>query len=572
MLINANRYLSNFASRTYRKEIQGLCLGATLLWLSHMTQGRQAEYCVLVEKIIEQAHQLDVLIEQAKQKLKMRQSLGEAQIYLDILSLMDNMMLYHRPEQYSDLFGAIYNQNSIEELSSFQEGMAILHADLSIYNAHELADYLRLIQRLDQSQHQGSNLAFTLYSLNHVIGLFYSTSEGCWTLMNANAWPPLTTTDLNRISNQIIRSFVLGVNSNLEHVACEIKMLDIAKQTHPSQSFIDQLNRMNDSRNMVRDLRRMDSHANDLPYMAANFGDTQLLQKLAAHTVDLNRAHSSGFTPATLAAHRGQVEFLRLLAGFGVNLNLADAQGLTPATIAAQRCQVPVIRELSKLGVGLNQASKDGYIPATIAAELGHDQLIHELASLSTVDLNQADINGQTPATSAAAHGRDNIIYALKMQGANLNQANRLGLRPAVIAASKNHEKTLEALAKCGAFYFPIPNTRLVVSKEDNPLTWAKLHIALQHYEDVKGSKRKGFSMLGFGYSPPMLAFKNFLISHNGQIGGLSRSEMQELRSILTQAHLLTRVTKTKQIFSDILLMMNAYPDAASPILYPRNY
>ena len=78
--------------------------------------------------------------------------------------------------------------------------------------------------------------------------------------------------------------------------------------------------------------------------------------------------------------------------------------------------------------------------------------------------------------------------------------------------------------------------------------------------------------MLGFGYSPPMLAFKNFLISHNGQIGGLSRSEMQELRSILTQAHLLTRVTKTKQIFSDILLMMNAYPDAASPILYPRNY
>ena len=53
-----------------------------------------------------------------------------------------------------------------------------------------------------------------------------------------------------------------------------------------------------------------------------------------------------------------------------------------------------------------------------------------------------------------------------------------------------------------------------------------------------------------------MLSFKNFLIRHNGQVGGLNERDMKELIAILNQGQTSKSFNKTKEIFNSIEAML----------------
>ena len=107
-----------------------------------------------------------------------------------------------------------------------------------------------------------------------------------------------------------------------------------------------------------------------------------MLQVLADHSADLNRADDDGATPTFLAAEGGHLEALRLLHRQKARLHEPCAAGLTALHIAAANAHLDVVTFLARHGADVAHLDDEGDSALEYARAEGHVAVAALLAAV----------------------------------------------------------------------------------------------------------------------------------------------------------------------------------------------
>jgi ankyrin repeat protein len=139
-----------------------------------------------------------------------------------------------------------------------------------------------------------------------------------------------------------------------------------------------------------------------------------------------------GATPFYLAAKFGELELMRILAAAHADPRLAAPDGSTPLMMALD---TPTVRAGGVDGFGTDRRDRYGLIRGDTPEQLESDAL--EIARLVLElggDVNAADASGNTALHLAAARSFNRVIELLAAKGAQINVKNKRGQTPLAAA------------------------------------------------------------------------------------------------------------------------------------------
>jgi ankyrin repeat protein len=135
--------------------------------------------------------------------------------------------------------------------------------------------------------------------------------------------------------------------------------------------------------------------------------------------------HLVGTTPFYLAAKFGELDIMRALAAAGADTRAQGADGSTAIMLALD---TPATRTGNAEGFGTDRRDRYGLVTAVTPEQVEGDALsIAKLAIELGGDVNQTDRDGNTALHLAASKGFNRIIQLLADNGAALNARNRKG-------------------------------------------------------------------------------------------------------------------------------------------------
>jgi ankyrin repeat protein len=135
--------------------------------------------------------------------------------------------------------------------------------------------------------------------------------------------------------------------------------------------------------------------------------------------------HLVGTTPFYLAAKFGELDIMRALAAAGADTRAQGADGSTAIMLALD---TPATRTGNAEGFGTDRRDRYGLVTAVTPEQVEGDALsIAKLAIELGGDVNQTDRDGNTALHLAASKGFNRVIQLLADNGASLNIRNRKG-------------------------------------------------------------------------------------------------------------------------------------------------
>jgi uncharacterized protein len=198
-------------------------------------------------------------------------------------------------------------------------------------------------------------------------------------------------------------------------------------------------------------------------WLAARYGEPDIMRVLATHGADPRRSITDGTTPLMIA-----------ISGGGSGLGGATTTDrrerfLTPTELAdisdagEERVSMETAKAALELGADVNASSQSGETPLHGAAARGYVTIVRFLIEKGA-DVSAANKAGDTPLHSAAARGSTTVIQLLVDKNASVEAKNKKGQTPLAVAsvqpvrigggnalADENRKAAGELLRKLGA-------------------------------------------------------------------------------------------------------------------------
>jgi ankyrin repeat protein len=139
-----------------------------------------------------------------------------------------------------------------------------------------------------------------------------------------------------------------------------------------------------------------------------------------------------GATPFYLAAKFGEIELMRTLAAAKADPSIPAQDGSTPLMMALD---TPTVRAGGVDGFGTDRRDRYGLINDVTPEQLESDAMAIARAAIELgANVNQADANGNTALHQAASKNFNGLIEFLVARGAQVNAKNRRGQTPLALA------------------------------------------------------------------------------------------------------------------------------------------
>ena len=193
------------------------------------------------------------------------------------------------------------------------------------------------------------------------------------------------------------------------------------------------------------DLDGQNSNGQTPLQVAAENGNSEIVELLIANKANLDHVDKDGSTALLLAANAGQAEVVASLLGGGADTTKLDSSGHSALHLAAWGGNPDVIKELLSQMKVSESITKSGYTPLHAAAWNGHELAVAELLK-GGADPNVADSDGWTPLHKAAYRGHAKAVKALVENGANQSLKNGVEMTALELAKSNGKAKEVASL------------------------------------------------------------------------------------------------------------------------------
>jgi len=161
----------------------------------------------------------------------------------------------------------------------------------------------------------------------------------------------------------------------------------------------------------------------------------------------VNAKANNDVRPLHLAAEQGQTALVELLLGKGADVNARQIQGWTPLGLAAQNGHLETVKILLDKGADVNSKSKSGLTPLHTAVSKGHRNVVELLLSKGA-EVNSKSNNGRTPLHTAAYQNQQEIAELLLAAGADPKIKDIEGKTPIDFATGFGNITMAKLLAK----------------------------------------------------------------------------------------------------------------------------
>ncbi|KAL3859268.1 hypothetical protein ACJMK2_009495 [Sinanodonta woodiana] len=182
------------------------------------------------------------------------------------------------------------------------------------------------------------------------------------------------------------------------------------------------------------------------PYitMAARKGNYHLVEALL-------KARALAASVDAIAAEKGDTQLLDLLLKYNIGLGSPDAEGNTSLHIAVEKGDLSMIQKLYKHGVVMDAISRKEELPIHVALRLGRLEIFQFLYNL-TKEPQSSLPYGDTTLHMACRLGRVEFVkYILETNIDILNRQNDIGKSPLHVAVENGHPTIVSTLVSAGS-------------------------------------------------------------------------------------------------------------------------
>lgn len=223
-------------------------------------------------------------------------------------------------------------------------------------------------------------------------------------------------------------------------------------------------------------------YGQELILLAAEFGNSKIIELLLEHGVNIDTQNQAGYTPLRIAINNNQNSIVDVLLEHKADVHIPSKSGNTPICIAVQRGNYKCVQLLLIYGANANDKDSSGSSllrlairksnkaiiklllddGADVYAKSGGETVLHTAAAQSDPEIVQwlldkvANINeynqkGYTPLRVAINSGNINIVKLFLERGVDPNIPSKSGTPPFCIAAGGKVHEIVQLLLKYGA-------------------------------------------------------------------------------------------------------------------------
>ncbi|MFJ1267724.1 ankyrin repeat domain-containing protein [Legionella lytica] len=448
--------LVNLFNQLGYEKTPGLCHGLAVRWIEACLLNEEHFFLARLEAVLARGVALKNDFTRAKAK-KGKNLTAEDLACFEVMGFFDSLALFQNPSGCAIFRGQRTDQGNVDGFSSVASsnkmrelgGLASVYSASNLYYLEEIKSYFDMIANLIDVLDipADETIGFLLSSVSHSIAVTYSKVRG-WSFMDSNQYPPKSVST-DELPQLLAEAFFLPIEENRLVFTTQV----ITTQKNPKLVLLkDTLNQL-DQRHLLTaeklvdksyslslltllvknneaqkfrqlmqfypDLSQLTTDSVALVYIAAEYGQVDILVELAKHGAELNQPSFGGAIPMYIAAFNGHRAIVAELVKYGAEPNKPSYNEETPLYVAVINGDAAMVAELAKHGVDLNQLLV-GDPSIFIAATLGHEELVRELIR-HQVDIDQSSSEGATPLFIAVQEGHRSIVELLLKQKANLN-------------------------------------------------------------------------------------------------------------------------------------------------------
>ncbi len=407
MKLSHNLLIDIAKELNYKNIGKGLCLGYSLMWSQAVCiEEEKAFYnrLALIEEC-EDIGQLMAKINVAKALTKAGKSLSpKDRDYLEILAFFDGLILYQRPDIFSELFADYVPQNkmdkifpfaSSQKLDEFDSPLTCLWETTHIFTLRELTLYLELMSRI-----LPSNAALIFNSGKHAVACKYDSVQNHWSYADINDLLFSSESFTVQVPVDEIAYYLFFSFEDQDYTAFRLSVL------HAGIDLELWLNLNTTDWIFAKNKKQIERYTNrgiGLLYLACYNGDSRLVASLLEQkNILVNQSSSFGVTPLMMACQNGYEEVVKLLLDVkSININSVSKSGKTvmetvEKTALHYACvsgNEKISRLLLDKNIDVNGGGNDGFnTPLHFAGVRGHKNIVKLLLKQKGIKFDRVTV------------------------------------------------------------------------------------------------------------------------------------------------------------------------------------